>query len=81
MSTADTVLAILERVSDVPEVRENPDLPLFDLGILDSFKTVQLIVALSEELGVEISPAELDREQWATPRAVCADISARLVPS
>jgi D-alanine--poly(phosphoribitol) ligase subunit 2 len=41
-------------------------------------KTVDLIVAISEEFGVEISPAEFERERWATPRLIIADIESRL---
>ena len=70
MIIADKVLDVLADVAQTPEVRQNPDLKLYDLDILDSFKTVELIVAFSERLGVEISPAELEREQWATPRRI-----------
>ena len=49
------------------------------LGLLDSLKTVELMVALSEEFGVEISPAEFEREQWATPRRIVAYITSRLI--
>ena len=70
MTTSDKVLDVLAEVAQFPEVRQNPDLRLYDLDILDSLKTVELIVAFSDKLGVEVSPAELDREQWATPRQI-----------
>ena len=41
-------------------------------------KTVELIVALGNELGIEISPAEFEREKWATPRLIIADVQRRL---
>jgi acyl carrier protein len=41
-------------------------------------KTVELIVALGQEFGVEISPAEFEREKWATPALLVADIQARI---
>jgi D-alanine--poly(phosphoribitol) ligase subunit 2 len=78
MSTAEKVLDILANVSEVSEVRQNPDLRLYDLYIMDSLKTVELIVAFEEELGVEISPADLEREQWATPARIVADLEQRL---
>jgi D-alanine--poly(phosphoribitol) ligase subunit 2 len=80
MSTADRVLALLADVAEVDEVRQNPDLRLYDLDILDSLKTVELIVAFSEKLGVEVSPAELEREQWATPSKIVAFVEDRLGP-
>ena len=80
MATAihDQVIEVLARVSDTEEVRANPDLALYDLQILDSMKTVELIVALQQELNMEISPAEFDRDAWATPAKMVADVEKRL---
>lgn len=80
MSTdhSSQILDVLARIAETDEVRTNPDLALFDLQVLDSMKTVELIVALSSELGVEISPAEFEREAWATPRKIVDDVENRL---
>ena len=81
MTTAEStekILTVLAEVAETDEVRSNPDLALFDLQVLDSMKTVQLIVAIGQELGVEVSPAEFDRDAWATPRKIVADVLARL---
>lgn len=77
-ATSDQILDVLARVAETDEVRTNPELALFDLQVLDSMKTVELIVAYGAELGVEISPAEFDREAWATPRKVVEDLQNRL---
>lgn len=76
--TSDQILDVLAGVAETDEVRTNPDLALYDLQILDSMKTVELMVALSGELGVEVSPAEFEREAWATPRNFVEDITKRL---
>ena len=78
MSTADQVLSILARVVESDEVANDPDLPLYDLNILDSLKTVELIVSLAERFQVDISPAEFEREQWATPSKIIAYMEQRL---
>ena len=80
MTTAinEQVIDVLARVADTEEVRTNPDLALYDLQILDSMKTVELIVALQQELNVDISPAEFDRDAWATPAKMVADVEKRL---
>jgi D-alanine--poly(phosphoribitol) ligase subunit 2 len=75
-ATAKT-LDLLAEVAETDEVRTNPDLALYDLQVLDSMKTVQLIVALGQELGVEISPAEFEREAWATPAKLVEDVLRR----
>ena len=69
---------MLKSVSEVDEVQRNLDLPLYDLQILDSLKTVRLIVAISEEFGIDIPPSEFDRERWATPRKIVADIENKV---
>ena len=74
----DKILAVLARVAETDEVLKQPDLALYDLQILDSMKTVELIVALGQEMGVEVSPAEFEREAWATPAKLVADIEKRL---
>jgi D-alanine--poly(phosphoribitol) ligase subunit 2 len=76
--TADKVLELLVTVTGTDEVRANPDLPLYDSQVLDSMKTVELMIALEEELGVKVSPAEFEREMWKTPRKIIADVEQRL---
>ena len=76
--TTEKILRVLAEVAETEEIRANPDLALYDLQILDSMKTVQLIVALGQEVGVEISPAEFEREAWATPRQIVGDVQRRL---
>jgi D-alanine--poly(phosphoribitol) ligase subunit 2 len=78
MSNAENVLRIVRQIAEVDEVILNPELRLYDVGILDSLKTVELMVALSAEFGVEISPAEFEREQWATPRNIIAYMEQKL---
>lgn len=78
MSVAETVVEILADIAETDEVRENPDLPLFDLAVLDSLKVVELMVAFSDALGVELSPAEFEREQWATPGRIVAFMERRV---
>jgi D-alanine--poly(phosphoribitol) ligase subunit 2 len=70
MTFSDRVLSVLVEVSETEGIRHDPDVRLYDLQILDSMQTVRLIVALSSEFGVEISPSEIDREEWATPRKI-----------
>jgi D-alanine--poly(phosphoribitol) ligase subunit 2 len=78
MSSAERILAILSRVAQTEEVKDHPDLPLYELAILDSLGTVELMAAFSAELGVEVSPAELDREDWETPAKIVRYIENRL---
>ncbi|MFN8473586.1 MAG: D-alanine--poly(phosphoribitol) ligase subunit DltC [Anaerolineae bacterium] len=80
MSTATKVVSVLADVTEVDEVRDNLDLPLYDTQVLDSLKTVELIVAFEQEFGVEIPPAEFERDEWATPRKIIAYMERRVGP-
>ena len=77
-STAAKTIDILAEVTESERVRSETDLPLFDTGLLDSLGIVTLIARLSEEFGIEISPAEFEREAWATPAKIAADIERRV---
>ena len=76
--STEKILTVLAEIAETDEVRTNPDLALYDLQVLDSMKTVQLIVAIGQEIGVEVSPAEFDRDAWATPRKIVEDVLRRL---
>jgi len=76
--TKDKILQVLAEVAETQEVLSQPDLALYDLQILDSMKTVELIVAFGREFDVEISPAEFEREAWATPALLVADLERRM---
>jgi len=78
MSTKDIILKELEKITGTDQVRRDLDLPLFDEGLLDSLGTMELIVNLSEQLGISISPAEIDRQQLATPRKMIAFIEEKV---
>jgi len=77
-TTSHKVLEVLKSVTETDEVGSNLDMALYDLQILDSMKTVELIVAFSEQFGIDISPAEFERERWATPRLIISDITGRV---
>lgn len=78
LSIAERTLSVLAAVAEVDEVWNDPDLALFDTRVLDSMKTVELILELSKEFSIEISPAEVEREEWATPRRILEYVERRL---
>ncbi len=70
MDTAEIVLTELEKVTGTDQVRKDLNLDLFGEKVLDSFGTVELIVALSDAFSLDISPGQIDREMWATPQKI-----------
>ncbi len=77
-TTESRILDILERVSGTDQVRRDLDLALFDKGLLDSLGLVELMLALSDEFGIDISPAEIERSQWSSPRNIIRTIQERV---
>lgn len=66
----DQVLNVLEEVCENDIVKDNPDVQLFEEGILDSFTTVSLWVEFQERLNIEVSISDFDRDEWATPNMI-----------
>lgn len=81
MNLTEIVLTELEKITETDEVRRNLALDLFGEKILDSFGTLELMVALSEQCGIEITPGQVGREQWATPQKIIQYLETRLQES
>jgi D-alanine--poly(phosphoribitol) ligase subunit 2 len=78
LPTAEIVLTELEHITGTDQVKKDLDLSLFDESILDSLGTVELMVALSENFRIDISPAEIDRAMWSTPRKIISYIENKI---
>ncbi len=81
MATEQQILTLLSEVVETSEVIRNPDLRWYELGLVDSLRTVELIVALETEYSLKLAPTEVDAMLWATPRATAAFVLSRLSPA
>ena len=77
-SVAESVLKELEKYTGTDEVRRDVNIGLFREKLLDSLATVELLLALSQDLGIEVAPSEIDRDLWATPAKIIEYFEARL---
>jgi D-alanine--poly(phosphoribitol) ligase subunit 2 len=75
----EKVLQLLAEVAETDEVRTNVEVLLYECQLLDSIKTVELMVRIEEEFSLKISPAEFERENWGTPRKIIADLESRML--
>lgn len=78
VTTADQVLAILGEIAEQDDLAEELDVRLYDEHMLDSLKTVELILAFNEAFDIEIAPTSFEPEQWATPRRIVAFVETAL---
>lgn len=70
MSFEEKVLDILAEVAENDIVKENPDIAIFDEGIIDSFATVGLLIEIQNNLGIDVIITDFDRGEWATPNKI-----------
>jgi D-alanine--poly(phosphoribitol) ligase subunit 2 len=73
----DEVIEIVAKVCQDDVVKENPNIDLFEEGLLDSFGAVELLVEFDERLGIVVPITEFDRDTWNTPNNI-ADQLAKL---
>src|SRR5436190_21623464 len=74
----ERVLQLVASVAETDEVFANIELALYECQLLDSIKTVELMIRIEDEFGLKISPAEFERENWGTPRKIIADLENRM---
>lgn len=77
MELRDEVIEIVAKVCQDDVVKENPNIDLFEEGLLDSFGAVELLVEFDERLGIVVPITEFDRDTWNTPNNI-ADQLAKL---
>ena len=59
MSVSETVLKELEKYTGTDQVRKDLNIDLFGDKLLDSLASVELVIALSEDFGLDLSPGEI----------------------
>ena len=74
----EKVLQLVASIAETDEVHNDLELPLYEYQLLDSIRTVELMIGIEEKFGLKISPAEFERENWETPRKIIADLESRM---
>lgn len=72
----DTVLDILAYLTGSEEVKQDLDINLFDNGLLDSMGTVQMLLELDNQCGIQVPVSEFERSEWDTPNKIIAKVEA-----
>ena len=74
----DTILTILQTVAQSKEpIAIGPDESLFDAGVLDSFRLLDLVLALEEALGIKIPDADLNAQTFASVNRIASYMQSR----
>ena len=72
----ELILRVREIVAHVVELDLGPDDDILRSGRLDSLGLIELIAAIEQELGVSVSLADLDIEDFRTVRSIADFISS-----
>ncbi|MDD4850432.1 MAG: phosphopantetheine-binding protein [Gemmiger sp.] len=70
MHTIEEILAILAEVK--PGLAPTAEEELIKTGLLDSVEVMSLVMSLSEEFDIEITPLDLKEENFHTAAAILA---------
>ncbi len=72
------VLDLLVQVCGTDEILAERDVDLFEAGLLDSLGFTELLVGLSDDLGVDVAPTAVDRDEVSTVNQILHFVDERL---
>ncbi len=75
MELNEQVIALVTEICQDDVVKEDPDIDLFESGLLDSFGTVELLVQIEERFGITVPITEFDRDTWNTPNNIAKQLA------
>lgn len=75
MDFKNEVITLVAEICQDDIVKENPDIDLFDAGLMDSFGTVELLVQIEERFGILVPITEFDRDTWNTPNKIALQLA------
>lgn len=77
MNFREQVLEVIAEACEDDIVKENPNIEIFEEGILDSFGVVNLLLLINEKLEIDVSISEFDRDEWKTPNLIVKQLEEK----
>ena len=74
----EKVSALIVQVCDTDEVLSDPDLDLFEAGLVDSMGFVELLFGLEQEFVIQVPPTEIERDDVSTVNKILAFVNEKL---
>ncbi|WML31616.1 D-alanine--poly(phosphoribitol) ligase subunit 2 [Neobacillus sp. OS1-32] len=75
MDFKNEVISLLAEICQDDVIKENPDIDLFEAGLLDSFGTVEFLVQVEDRFGLLVPITEFDRDKWNTPNNIAMQLA------
>lgn len=73
----DKIIRILEDVCETDEIRDNPDVDLFEAGLLDSLGTVSLLLEIESVFGLVLEPTDVERSEISSVNSIVALLTSK----
>lgn len=74
----ESTLDMLEEICADDIIREERDIDLFEAGLLDSMRAIELLVGIESTFGIEIAPTAVEREEMNSVNKIIHQIEIRL---
>lgn len=71
-------LEILEKVCETDEIAEDPEMDLFDAGLIDSLSTISIILEIENKTGIKLQPTDIEKEDIISLAAFRKFLAAKL---
>lgn len=81
MDREEVKTKLFEVLADICEddiVLSDPEVDLFESGLLDSIAYMELLLEIENELGISIAPSEVEKEDVNTPAKLLAVVLSKL---
>lgn len=59
-------LEILENVCETEELEEEPDMDLFEAGLMDSLSSISILLEIEKNLGIKLQITDIDKSDIST---------------
>lgn len=73
MDVKETVLSVLNDLTG-EDLSDSMDEDIFANGLMDSMASVQMLLNLQEQLGIDVPVSEFMRENWNTPNKIVKQV-------
>ena len=59
-------LEILKNVCETDELEEEPDMDLFEAGLMDSLSNINILLEIEKNLGIKLQITDIDKSDIST---------------
>ena len=66
MNFEQLATSIMTDICETDEIIDEPDMDLFEAGLIDSLASINIILAIEDTLNIQLQPTDLSKEDIST---------------